>query len=91
MATVQMIHYLTGEVTTVEVEDEPAPAPQPDPEALATAARAERNRLLAECDWTQVQDAPTDKAAWAAYRAAMRDVPQQAGFPVDIQWPEKPE
>ena len=82
-------NVITGEITTVEIDDEPAPAP--DPVALCAAARAERNRLLAACDWTQVQDAPTDKAAWAAYRDALRDVPQQKGFPGDIQWPEKPE
>jgi hypothetical protein len=53
-------------------------------------ARAERDRLLAGCDWTQVADAPVDKAAWAIYRAALRDVPQQPGFPDDINWPEIP-
>jgi len=26
----------------------------------------------------------------ATYRQALRDVPQQAGFPVTITWPEKP-
>ena len=25
------------------------------------------------------------------YRQALRDVPQQDGFPADIQWPELPE
>lgn len=53
-------------------------------------ARAERNHLLAASDWTQVPDAPVDQAAWAAYRQALRDVPQQAGFPHDITWPEEP-
>lgn len=91
MAEMIMHNWLTGEVTTVEIEDEPAPTREPDSEALATAARAERNRLLAACDWTQVPDAPVDAAAWAAYRAALRDVPQQAGFPEVIDWPTAPE
>ena len=28
--------------------------------------------------------------AWATYRQALRDLPQQAGFPYDVQWPVKP-
>ena len=37
--------------------------------------RLERNRLLAASDWTQVADAPVDRAAWATYRQALRDIP----------------
>ena len=37
--------------------------------------RLERNRLLAASDWTQVADAPVDRAAWATYRQALRDFP----------------
>ena len=48
-----------------------------------------RNMRLAESDWTQVADAPVDRAAWATYRQALRDLPAQTG---DIkQWPVKPE
>lgn len=28
---------------------------------------------------------------WAEYRQALRDVPEQAGFPYDVKFPEKPE
>ena len=28
---------------------------------------------------------------WAAYRQALRDIPNQAGFPYEIEWPHKPE
>ena len=28
---------------------------------------------------------------WAAYRKALRDLPEQPGFPLDIVFPEKPE
>ena len=55
----------------------------------AATARAERDRRLAACDWTQVADAPVDRAAWAAYRQALRDVPDQPGFPDVIAWPEE--
>ena len=57
----------------------------------AQAIRQQRNQKLTESDWTQVADAPVDKAAWATYRQALRDVPSQAGFPWDIQWPTQPE
>lgn len=29
--------------------------------------------------------------AWAQYRQALRDLPQQAGFPLAIQWPIAPD
>jgi len=58
--------------------------------AQATAVRADRDRRLADSDWTQVADAPVNQAAWATYRQGLRDVPAQAGFPWDITWPVKP-
>jgi len=57
----------------------------------AKSVRDTRNQKLKDSDWTQVADAPVDKAAWATHRQALRDVPQQAGFPWNIQWPVKPE
>ena len=56
----------------------------------AESVRSQRTQLLKDSDWTQVADAPVDKTAWAAYRQALRDVPSQAGFPWDIQWPVEP-
>lgn len=53
--------------------------------------REKRNLLLSESDWTQVTDAPVDQAVWAVYRQALRDIPQQDGFPLNVVWPEKPE
>ena len=52
--------------------------------------RLERNRLLSACDWTQVPDAPVDKAAWATYRQALRDITESPLWP-DVDWPNKPE
>lgn len=49
--------------------------------------RAERNKLLADCDWTQLPDASADAAAWAVYRQALRDITSQAN-PFNIVWPE---
>ena len=51
--------------------------------------RAERNKLLAESDWTQLPDASADAPAWATYRQALRDITTQAN-PFSIVWPESP-
>jgi hypothetical protein len=59
-------------------------------EDQANQVRAERNRKLSDSDWTQVADAPVDQAAWAAYRQELRNVPDQDGFPWNVQWPEMP-
>lgn len=67
--------------------------PEQRAERLAIHAiemRVKRNQLLTASDWTQLPDALVDKVAWSAYRQALRDVPTQAGFPVNIQWPEQP-
>jgi hypothetical protein len=56
----------------------------------AKAVRDDRTRRLSATDWTQLADAPVDKTAWATYRQALRDVPAQAGFPWNVQWPDTP-
>ena len=57
---------------------------------LARIARIDREDLLNASDWTQLEDSPVSKTAWATYRQALREVPQQAGFPLDVVWPVKP-
>ena len=52
--------------------------------------RRTRNQRLTETDWTQLEDSPVNKATWATYRQALRDMSSQEGFPWNIQWPEKP-
>ena len=56
----------------------------------AASVRSQRTQKLAESDWTQVADAPVDKAAWAVYRQALRDVTTQTGFPWEVTWPAQP-
>jgi len=58
--------------------------------AQVDRVRADRNVKLDQCDWTQLPDSPVDKAAWAAYRQELRDVPDQQGFPLSINWPAMP-
>jgi hypothetical protein len=60
-------------------------------EDRAAQVRSQRTNMLAECDWTQLPDAPVDQAAWAAYRQALRDVSKQPGFPWTVEWPAQPE
>lgn len=74
----------------VSVSDHPAPATDTIND-IADRVRVQRNALLAASDWTQIPDAPVDKSAWAAYRQALRDIPQQSGFPNSVTWPSKPE
>lgn len=60
--------------------------------AKAAVARVQRNALLAQTDWAQVVDTPQSlKDKWAPYRQALRDVPQQEGFPETVVWPTQPE
>ena len=59
------------------------------------ALRRERNIKLAMSDWTQLPDSPLNeeqKAAWAEYRQALRDIPNTGVLSTDlIQWPQPPE
>jgi hypothetical protein len=57
----------------------------------ATSVRASRSDKLKDSDWTQVADAPVDKAAWATYRQELRDISAQEGFPWAVVWPTQPE
>jgi hypothetical protein len=56
----------------------------------ATSVRNSRTEKLKDSDWTQIADSTADKAEWATYRQALRDVPTQAGFPWTVTWPDAP-
>ena len=58
--------------------------------ACANDARQKRNQLLAECDWTQLSDAPVNADEWIIYRQALRDITTQVDFPWNIIWPNTP-
>jgi hypothetical protein len=71
--------------------------PTPSEVTLAARVREKRDMILAtEVDavsgnalrWAAL-DAETQDA-WATYRQALLDVPQQAGFPKTHIWPNKP-
>jgi hypothetical protein len=52
-----------------------------------------RQKLLSSTDWTQLPNGPLTaekQAAWATYRQALRDVTDQAGYPLNVEWPTQP-
>ena len=60
---------------------------------LAASARQKRNRLIAATDYLATPDYPISDDRLAkikTYRQALRDIPEQSGFPRTITWPEKP-
>ena len=67
--------------------------PTVDVEDLATKIRMQRNNLLKQTDYLMMSDYPIESDRLAKvkiYRQALRDIPEQSGFPRTIAWPEKP-
>tara|TARA_R100000544_G_scaffold1737_1_gene778 strand:+ start:420 stop:836 length:417 start_codon:yes stop_codon:yes gene_type:complete len=57
------------------------------------ALRAERDALLADCDWVVVkaQEAGGDvPSAWVTYRTALRNLPATTSDPANPTWPTAP-
>jgi hypothetical protein len=65
------------------------PATIPD-EWILERLRNWRNAELIKSDWTQLEDAPIDKSAWATYRQALRDLPASNVDPKKIELPVAP-
>ena len=61
-----------------------------DEVTAASNVRRHRDKLLAETDWLGASDV-TMSTEWATYRQALRDIPQQDGFPFNVTYPTKPE
>lgn len=73
----------------------PLAAPTPTAEEV----RAQRDRLLAETDWVVTKAVEQNAqdglgvqipVVWLNYRQALRDIPQQPGFPDNVTWPTAP-
>ena len=78
-----------------------------DAETAAAAARAVRDKLLTLSDKEVTLDrVGIDTSSvtaliaslknvfgglWSNYRKLLRDLPEQEGFPFDIEWPEAPD
>ena len=90
--TIRKFDFTLGDFPDSPVPEMPDYNPdQRQLEQEAEEVREQRDALLKDSDWTQVSDAPVDQQAWKDYRQALRDVPEQEGFPTDINWPTKPE
>jgi hypothetical protein len=81
-------------VTTTKAEHEAAYQASLDAK-VAEGHRTTRNKLLADSDWTQMNDSPLsneDKTAWATYRQELRDMSDLASWPniADDDWPVAP-
>lgn len=77
--------WTVTDATTEEIADRVA--------KQAASIRDERNWLISESDWTQLDDTPLNNSAklsWANYRQQLRDIPTQSGFPWNVTWPVKP-
>jgi Phage tail assembly chaperone protein len=93
-----------GKLMAIDADGQPElrDPPPPTDEQVAVSVRADRDARLAETDWlllrhqdeTVVGKATTLTADEATtlvdYRQALRDVPTQAGFPHEIDWPQEP-
>jgi hypothetical protein len=70
---------------------EPYSPPVFTDDELASMVRNDRDNLLKKSDWTQLPDVPENiKTLWQVYRQALRDIPQQSGFPQNVIWPKEP-
>lgn len=73
--------------------DEPID-PNPPPPLELAAAIVKRDAMLAATDWYAVRASePGGKPIppeVLEYRAALRDIDQQTGWPSDVTWPELP-
>lgn len=83
-----------GEDLSWSVEKIPEKTPEEKLAETEEEVRSKRDRLIADTDYLLMNDYPIseeDLAVVKAYRTALRDVPQQEGFPYDVAWPELPE
>ena len=83
--------YISGNFT--EINECPDWKIQLEKEVLSLDVRLERNKILSDTDHLIQSDYPISdekKQEIKVYRQALRDIPQQDGFPENIVWPDKP-
>ena len=59
-------------------------------QAATAAVRARRDAILATTDWIVTKSMEDNKpvpSKYIVYRQALRDLPDQEGFPYSIEWP----
>ena len=73
---------------------EAVPVPEPTVQELASMVRSQRDAKLFDTDYLVAPDypiSPEDLEDVKAYRQALRDIPEQSGFPKNVQWPVEPQ
>ena len=83
--------YISGNFT--EINECPDWKIQLEKEILSLDVRLERNKILSDTDHLIQSDYPISdekKQEIKVYRQALRDIPQQDGFPENNVWPDKP-
>jgi hypothetical protein len=95
MAKMVSVDAVTGEVFERELSAQELAEIRPP--QTAEDVRSQRNQILATAVDPLVSnplrwaDLTTEKQqAWADYRRALLDLPQQAGFPANVVWPVAP-
>lgn len=73
---------------------EAVPVPEPTVQEMASRVRSQRNAKLSATDYLVIPDypiSPEDLEAVKVYRQALRNIPEQSGFPKNVQWPVEPQ
>lgn len=93
-------HGITQDMTVVTVPDgatlhmgQPPDSLQPPQIPADIQARIRRQQLLDASDWRMLPDSPLtpdQRAAWAAYRQALRDLPLHPDWP-HVIFPDPPQ
>lgn len=61
-------------------------------QVLSERVRSERDAKLAASDWSVLPDSQVENIAeWKEYRQKLRNMPDQEGFPENVEWPLEPQ
>ena len=90
----EVASFIKHELANGAISVSPYSGPS-DYEILVSSVREKRNHLLEESDFfMSVPDYPITDAQREeikVYRQALRNIPQQEGFPESVIWPEPPD
>lgn len=86
MVNGELLDMTAEEIAERQAEEANEPS---DADRALAVLRTERDRRLAETDWTANSDV-TMSAAMTTYRQALRDITDNATSLDDVTWPTKP-
>jgi hypothetical protein len=99
-----MNYYIDDNREPVEIPEKTSPYAEFDYSAKAWVlnpalaireVKTKRLQLLSSSDWTDTLSAKTRLGdelynQWQTYRQALRDITDQAGYPLNVVWPAQP-